>query len=191
MKYAHMDVRKEAANKYYNEFHGKTAPTGIAGGVVQYYQNDFSNVSYGSGSIASCGCGPTSFAMVASTLLKKQVTPKDAVSWCGNKYYVSGQGTSWSYFSAAAEHFGISRPKNVNSISEVVNALKSGKLVISSQNRGLFTEHGHFILLSGISSDGKISVKDPNKNNAINKGYNNRLFTTQEINAAAASYWIF
>ena len=192
MKYAHMDVRKEAANKYYNEFHGKTAPTGIAaGGVVQYYQSDYSNVSYGSGSIASCGCGPTSFAMVASTLLKKQVTPKDAVSWCGNKYYVSGQGTSWSYFSAASEHFGISRPKNVNSISEVVNALKSGKLVISSQNRGLFTEHGHFILLSGISSDGKISVKDPNKNNAINKGYNNRLFTTQEINAAAASYWIF
>ena len=40
-------------------------------------------------------------------------------------------------------------------------------------------------------ADGKISVKDPNKNNAINKGYNNRLFTTQEINAAAASYWIF
>ena len=187
-----MDVRKEAANKYYNEFHGKTAPTGIAaGGVVQYYQNDYSNVSYGSGSIASCGCGPTSFAMVASTLLKKQVTPKDAVSWCGNKYYVSGQGTSWSFFNAASEHFGISKPRNVNSIDEVTNALKSGKLVISSQNKGLFTEHGHFILLSGISPDGKISVKDPNKNNAINKGYNNRLFTTQEINAAAASYWIF
>lgn len=34
MKYAHMDVRKEAANKYYNEFHGKTAPTGIGNGDV-------------------------------------------------------------------------------------------------------------------------------------------------------------
>lgn len=189
---ASLAERKKRAQNYYNEFHGKTAPTAIAaGGVVQYYQNDYSNVSYGSGSIASCGCGPTSLAMVASTLLKKQVTPKDAVSWCGNKYYVSGQGTSWSYFNAASDHFGISRPKNVNSINEVVNALKSGKLVISSQNRGLFTNNGHFIVLSGISSDGKISVKDPNKNNAINKGFNNRLFTTQEISAAAASYWIF
>ena len=189
---ASLAERKKRAQNYYNEFHGKTAPTAIAaGGVVQYYQSDYSNVSYGSGSIASCGCGPTSFAMVASTLLKKQVTPKDAVSWCGNKYYVSGQGTSWSFFNAASEHFGISKPRNVNSIDEVTNALKSGKLVISSQNKGLFTEHGHFILLSGISPDGKISVKDPNKNNAINKGYNNRLFTTQEINAAAASYWIF
>ena len=192
MDVAHMDRRKTAANKYYNEFHGKTAPSGIqTGDFTQYYQTDYSNVSYGSGSIASCGCGPTSFAMVASTLLKKQITPADAVSWCGNKYYVSGQGTSWSYFNAASEHFGLSKPRNVNSIDEVTNALKSGKLVISSQNRGIFTNSGHFIVLSGISSDGKISVKDPNKNNAINKGYNDRLFSTQEINSAAASYWIF
>lgn len=32
MQYAHMDRRKEAARKYYNEFHGKTAPTGSVGG---------------------------------------------------------------------------------------------------------------------------------------------------------------
>ena len=31
MAVAHMDRRKEAANKYYNEFHGKTAPTGGTG----------------------------------------------------------------------------------------------------------------------------------------------------------------
>ena len=32
---------------------------------------------------------------------------------------------------------------------------------------------------------------DENKNNAINKGYNDRKFTKSEINAAAQNYWIF
>ena len=54
---------------------------------VQYYQNDYYNVKYGSGSIATCGCGPTCFAMIASTYTGRTITPKDAIAWCGNKYY--------------------------------------------------------------------------------------------------------
>lgn len=56
--------------------------------VVQYYQNDFKYVSYGSSNIANCGCGPTCFAMLASTYTGREITPKDAVSWCGNTYYI-------------------------------------------------------------------------------------------------------
>lgn len=161
-------------------------------GFVQYYQGDYSDVAYGSSNIGNCGCGPTAFAMVASTILHKQITPADAVSWCGNTYYVWGEGTSWSYFQAAKEHFGVpGTMKETNSIDEVVNALKSGALVISSQGPGLFTAHGHFIVLAGIEGDNGIIVKDPNKNNAINKGYNDRKFTKSEINAAAQNYWIF
>ena len=70
-------------------------------------------------------------------------------------------------------------------------ALKQGKYVISSQAPGLFTSGGHFIVLSGIDSSGNITVKDPNKNNAVTKGYNNRTFTSSEINQAAKGYWIF
>ena len=161
-------------------------------GFVQYYQGDYSDVAYGSSNIGNCGCGPTAFAMVASTILHKQITPADAVSWCGNAYYVWGYGTSWSYFSAAKEHFGVpGTMKETGSIDEVVNALKSGALVISSQGPGLFTAHGHFIVLAGIEGDDGIIVKDPNKNNAINKGYNDSKFTKSEINAAAQNYWIF
>ncbi len=100
-------------------------------------------------------------------------------------------GTSWSYFEAAAKHFNITVPTTTTSISEVVTALKSGKLVISSQGAGLFTSGGHYIVLSGIDSNEQISVWDPNKNNAVNKGYNDRLFTKSEINQAAKQYWIF
>lgn len=169
-----------------------------SGDFVQYYQNDYSDVSYGSGSIASCGCGPTSFAMVATKLSGKSITPKDAIEWCGNSYYVSGAGTSWSYFAAAAEHFNLNcTVRETTSIDEVVTALQKGSLVISSQGPGLFTRGGHYIVLASIDNSGGISVKDPNKSNAENKehngdtGYNNTTFTKEEINQAAKNYWIF
>lgn len=183
-----MSVRTEAARRYYEEFKGKT----ISSEFVQYYQGDYADVPYGSSNLANCGCGPTCFAMVATNLTGTSITPKDAVAWCGNAYYVWGAGTSWSYFEAANKHFNLNRNiVNTNSIDTVVEALKNGKMVISSQNQGRFTSSGHFIVLYGIDSNNRITVKDPNKNNAVNKGYNNINFSKEEINEAAASYWIF
>ena len=56
--------------------------------IPHYLQTDYANVPYGSSNIAACGCGPTSFAMVASYLTGTTITPADAVAWCGNSYYV-------------------------------------------------------------------------------------------------------
>ena len=58
--------------------------------IPHYLQTDYANVPYGSSNIAACGCGPTSFAMVASYLTGTTITPADAVAWCGNSYYVWG-----------------------------------------------------------------------------------------------------
>ena len=166
--------------------------SGTVSGFVQYYQSDYPDTPCGGGTIATSGCGQTSFAMIASTILGKKITPEDAVNWCGNKYYVPGAGTSWEYFAAAKEHFEVGGTMTeTESIDDVASALKDGALVISSQGQGLFTAHGHFIVLSGIDGDDKISVKDPNKNNAINKGYNDRKFSKEEIAEAAQHYWIF
>ncbi len=130
--------------------------------------------------------------MVVSMMLGKRVTPEDIVNWCGNKYYISGTGTGWDIFAAGAEHYNLNcnviSTKNINL---VVENMKEGDLVISSQGPGLFTSYGHFIVLWKINSTGGISVMDPNKRNAIGKGYNSRIFTQQEINRAAKNYFIF
>ena len=175
-----------------------TSVNTTTGDFVQYYQNDYSDVSYGSGTIASCGCGPTSFAMVATKLSGKSITPKDAIEWCGNSYYEYGAGTSWTYFAKAEEYFKLNcTVRETTSIDEVVSALQKGSLVISSQGPGLFTRGGHYIVLASIDNNGGISVKDPNKSNAESKehngdtGYNNTTFTKEEINQAAKNYWIF
>ena len=176
---------------YIGNFYSAAGIKPNTGSMVQYYQTDYAHVSYGTSNLAKSGCGPTSFAMIA-TALGKPITPVDAINWCGNTYYVKGAGTSWAYFEAATSHFGLDATvRTTTNISEVVTALRMGKYVISSQGKGIFTSAGHFIVLSGIDENDKISVKDPNKRNAITKGYNNRRFSPSEIHAAAKQYFIF
>lgn len=184
-----MATRIALAQSYYEKYAGTSGDR--TGDVVRYYQNDYSNVAYGNSNISKCGCGPTAFAMVATQLSGRTITPADAVAWCGNAYYVSGSGTSWAYFSAAASYFGLDTDVvQTSSFQAAKNALMNGKLVICSQGKGLFTNGGHYILLTKIES-GKIYVNDPNKTNAIAKGYNSRGFTEAEITQAAKQYWIF
>lgn len=162
-----------------------------AGGmeIPLYDQKDYSGVPFGGGSIATSGCAPTSFAMVASYLLGREVTPVDAI-WCGNQFYVPGAGTGWDYFPAAAAHFGIRLVGTTTDPNEVLLALSSGKPVISSQTSGLFTANGHFIVLRGVTDSGRVLVNDPNDSDS--KNYVNREFDMlSEIHATSRNYWIF
>ena len=158
--------------------------------IPHYLQTDYSNIPYGGGSIASSGCGPTSIAMIASYLTGTTITPVDAVYWCGNSYYMPGVGTYWSYFQAAASHFGCGAVTQTSDPNAVLSALAQGHPVISSQSAGIFTSGGHFIVLRGITANGKVLVNDPN--DSPSKNYINREFDMMsEIHITANAYWIF
>lgn len=158
--------------------------------IPHYLQTDYANVPYGSSNIAACGCGPTSFAMVASYLTGTTITPAGAVAWCGNSYYVWGAGTSWSYFEAAAKHFGCGAVRESYDANEVLKALSEGHPVISSQHAGLFTRGGHFIVLRGVENGNKVLVNDPNDSEA--KNYINRSFDmASEVDITSDAYFIF
>lgn len=158
--------------------------------IPHYLQTDYGNIPYGGGSIASSGCGPTSFAMIASYLTDTTITPADAVAWCGNSYYMPGVGTYWSYFQAAANHFGCGSVTQTSDANQVLQALSEGHPVISSQRAGLFTSGGHFIVLRGVTADSKVLVNDPNDNSS--KNYINREFDMMsEVHATSNAYWIF
>ena len=158
--------------------------------IPHYLQTDYSNIPYGGGSIASSGCGPSSFAMIASYLTGTNITPADAIAWCGNSYYMPGVGTYWSYFEAAASHFNCGSVRQTSDPNEVLSALSSGHPVISSQRPGLFTSGGHFIVLRGVTSGGKVLVNDPNDSSS--KNYINREFDMiSEVHATSNAYWIF
>lgn len=202
-----VEVREQKAKDYYDmfagvsldELEGSSSDGSAAGmdsdGMPVYYQNDFQN-PLGNVTIAIGGCGPTSFAMVASAITGRNISPVETSAWCEQHgFYVNGQGTSHAYLEAISGAYGINceylGEKGVTASldTKVWNALKSGKYVISLQGPGLFTTGGHYIVLKNINSDGTtITVRDPNKDNT---DYNSRKFSMAEIHASAKKYWAF
>ena len=145
---------------------------------VKYFKEDYANDSYGNGTtIASAGSGPTAMAMVVATLTDKEITPVDAANWSlDHGYRCYGNGTYWSYFDAYAQANGLSCTQtNVNS-SSIMSSLKSGDPVIVSVGPGSYTDSGHFVVLTGLTSDGKVSIVDPNSRIKSESTYDLDLF---------------
>lgn len=157
-----------------------------------YYQQDYADVILAAPdrTVSTSGCGFTSSSMIISYLLSEKITPREFVAPWSRAHYYTG-GMMWSLVDASTDHYGLERAISTTSIDAVVSALKDGHPVMSSQGAGLFTTGGHLIVLRGVTADGKILVNDPNKNNAVNKGYNERQFTPAEINASNRMYFIY
>lgn len=76
--------------------------------VVYFNQLEepWASLPYASSTVANSGCGPTSMAIVISTLTGKNVTPEMTKSFAeDNGEYVQGQGTSHS-LSEMQRHIG-------------------------------------------------------------------------------------
>lgn len=131
--------------------------------VVYYNQGDerWRNSSYGSDRIGSHGCGPSSMAIVVSSLSGETVDPPNMARWAAeNGYWCPGNGSYHSLIPAAAAAWGLSCEGNL-SAQQIVDALTEGKLVVVIMGRGHFTSSGHFIVLRGVTAEGKILVADP------------------------------
>ena len=160
--------------------------------IPLYYQQDYKDVILKAPdrTVSSSGCGFTSCSMVVSYLLDQKITPREFVSDWSRKHYYTG-GMLWTLPQATVEHYNLENVIQTTSIDQVVQALRDNHPVMSSQGPGLFTSGGHLIVLRGITSDGKILVNDPNRGNAVGKGYNNRQFSPSEINASNRMYFIY
>lgn len=152
------------------------------------YDNAWAGVSYGNGTIKKNGCCPTCLAMVFSYLNQSVIHPDDVVAWCGNRYYVNGAGTSWAIFGNTYEKWNVKCTNIGKSQALMVQALQQRKPVIASMGPGTFTKGGHFIVLSGITSEGKIKVKDPN--DSASKNHVNRDFEISLILRECKNMWV-
>lgn len=167
----------------------------FTGEVVYYNQREepWGSASYGNGwlgTIAANGCGPTSMAMVLSSMLGQTVTPIEMANFATqNGHVMPGDGGSyWSLFPGAATSYGIKCTQSY-SRSEIIDALSNGALVILSQNNALgnyWTYGGHFIVLTGITDSGNITVADP-----WSRGMSVRSHTQDQTFIPMKGAWIF
>lgn len=132
--------------------------------VMYYNQLDerWADIMYGNSStIGQAGCGPTSMAIVISTLTGKPHDPVELARWsAANGHRCEGNGSYHSLIPAAAAAYGLSCDRNLDA-QGIVDALSSGKLVVVIMSKGHFTRGGHFIVLRGVTGEGKILVADP------------------------------
>ena len=164
------------------------AENGMEIPLYYQYQEPWAGVKYGGGTIQSSGCSVTCIAMVFSYLFDKMITPPEIVAWTGNRYHTSA-GASWSIFPATANQWGIQCHELGKDLQAMTLALSEGRPVIASMGPGTFTQHGHFIVLRGITADGEILVNDPSDNMVKMHFY--RAFPAALIQREAKYYWSF
>ena len=153
------------------------------------YQQPWGGIRFGDGTLTTSGCSVTCIAMVFSYLKESTITPDQVAAWAGFKYHSPGYGANHNIFPAAARKWGVSCTTLGTNMELVVRALSTGKPVIASMKKGTFTRGGHFIVLRGITEDGKILVNDPNDN--AKKQHFNRSFDLSLIKREAKEFWCF
>ncbi len=132
--------------------------------VVYFNQMDerYASKPYGTDYIGGSGCGPTSMAIVISSLSGEIVDPERMAQWAyENGYWCKGSGSYHALIPGAAAHWGLAVSGcSASEPHRILNALTEGKLVVAIMSKGHFTNGGHFIVLRGVK-DGKILVADP------------------------------
>lgn len=182
------ELEEATTTEYVHKVEMEISPNGMEIPLYLQYSAPWGSMSYGSSTIKKSGCAPTAIAMVVS-YLQETTYPQDIVAFTGNRYYVPGAGSAWSIFPATAEAFGISCSNLGKNISSMIAALEEGKPVIASMSPGTFTSGGHFIVLRGITEEGKILVNDPN--DSPSKNHAGREFDLNLIERESKNFWSF
>ena len=119
---------------------------------------------YGSHNIYSrSACGPTAAAMCIRYLTgDPKVDPYVIGTYSANHGYRVSNGTDDKLFEAVAKEYGVKCERMTQSADNIVRELKKGKVIVAHMGPGTFTGRGHFIVLKGLTSDGKVVVADPN-----------------------------
>lgn len=124
--------------------------------IPLYLQTDYPDAMYGSSTVAQSGCSVTCLAMVATYMTGHEYLPDELAR----------------YFGGSAEN-NIARLENGSETMELefwksrnfdvtMEALEDGKIAIAlMEHDSKFTDSQHFIVLTGLTEDGKVMVHDP------------------------------
>ena len=135
--------------------------------ALTYYnqgEEPWASRPFGPDPISGYGCGPTALSMLVSSLTDQDIDPEEMAAWAyEHGYCAPGSGSYLSIVEGVSQAYGLSA-ESVPDLSpgELRQDLSSGHIFVALMGSGHFTSSGHFILLRGVTLDGKILVADPN-----------------------------
>lgn len=163
--------------------------------VIYFNQLDerYANQPYGTDHIGGYGCGPTSMAIVVSSLTGETVDPAQMARWAyEHGYWCSKSGSYHTLIPGAAQAWGLSvEGCTASEPQRILDALADGKLVVALMTKGHFTKSGHFIVLRGVQ-DEKILVADPASYRRSQKTWDLSIILNEASRRAGAGgpFWI-
>ena len=163
--------------------------------VIYFNQLDerYANQPYGTDHIGGYGCGPTSMAIVVSSLTSETVDPVQMARWAyEHGYWCSKSGSYHTLIPGAAQAWGLTvEGCTASEPQRILDALTDGKLVVALMTKGHFTKSGHFIVLRGVQ-DEKILVADPASYRRSQKAWDLSIILNEASRRAGAGgpFWI-
>lgn len=153
--------------------------------IPRFYQWDaiWGYTTYSGAAFGLTGCAPTALAMVYQGLTgDNSLSPYDMAEMAEEDGYMTDEeGTIGSFFVDEAHALGLS----VQSIDVTEDALKealqSQQVVVANFGPGDFTEHGHYVVLTGATQDGMIIMNDPYSEERSNKTWDYGIIVDNAI----------
>ena len=166
------------------------------GKIYQYYQTDYNDklCSNLSTTIHDSGCGPTSMAVVLSSLLKEEHDPIELSKFACSHNRCSNGGCSTELFFDVARKYNLSvrtiDPKDTGEVKAQLNSGKTMMIALMNQtgSNPFAITTDHFIVLYGIDGN-EVAIWDPYRDHNVNdKTYDlDKYFNTTTV----WKYWAF
>lgn len=158
---------------------GREILTGGVVDLVYYNQGEapWADAAYGPDEIRGYGCGPTSMAMLISSLKEETLDPAQAAREAYEAGYCApGSGSYLSIVEGMADRYGLeAEPCRDLTAEELCQQLATGNLFVALMGKGHFTNSGHFIILRGVTLEGTVLVADPNSRERSLAGWDPQL----------------
>ena len=169
--------------------------------IPLFFQFDkkWANHSYAGTTIKIAGCGPSALAMVVVGLTgDTSINPQTMADFSTSRgWAINGAGSSWQLMTTGATEFGLNAENVDTTASTIVENLSQGKVMIVSTcykgyttptgvSTGYFTNGGHFIVLTGLTEDGRVKVND-----SWSEKKSNETFTPEFISNEIKGAWAY
>lgn len=167
--------------------------TGGSGTNLKYYSQDDSrwkNLAYGNdgATMSDTGCGPTSMAMVASSITHKNVRPDELAALAQYTGMRDETGTNANFINIASSLYGITANEVLTPTeSRLRDSISQGPTILLGTNgigNNPYTSSGHYVVADGYSN-GYVNIKDPR-----GRGYNKK-YKLKDIAKNTNAAWVF
>lgn len=160
--------------------------------IPQYFQSVYHKTTFAGGTIRSSGCGISCLAMITSYLYGQTITPDMyTLDYRGdNPASVLERLVSEDYLNIRMDKY-----YGNDARTQFHIAMENGNPVIMLHREGsIFTEGGHFIVVTGMTEDGRYIVNDPNMYNLLRTTYADEYmhgFTWNQLKQGLVGTYVF